>query len=60
VYPDAGVAVNVKLVPWLNNAEQVLPQLMPEGELDTVPDPDSVTETVYCGGGAGLKVAVTD
>ena len=33
--------------------------MTPDGELVTVPAPDVVTETVNCGGGAGLKVADT-
>ena len=39
VEPDAGVAVRVTTVPLLKFAEQVLPQLMPAGELVTVPLP---------------------
>jgi hypothetical protein len=37
--PDAGVALRVTEVPLLKFAEQVLPQLMPAGELVTVPLP---------------------
>lgn len=61
-YPLAGVAVKVTLVPELNDAEQVVPQLIPAGELVTVPvaAPEVVIVTEYCGGGAAAKVAVTD
>ena len=37
--PTAGVAVRVTEVPVVKLAEQVLPQLMSEGELVTVPAP---------------------
>lgn len=45
VEPDAGVAVMVTLVPWLNVDEHVLPQSMPAGVDVTVPvpAPDLVT-----------------
>lgn len=47
----------------MNDAEQVDGQLMPAGELVTVPDPlpppVSVRVAVNCGGGCGLNVAVT-
>jgi hypothetical protein len=62
-YPAAGVAVSVRLVPELNEAEQVVPQLMPVGELVIVPEAlpeELVIVAVYCGGGAATKVAVTD
>ncbi len=59
-FPDVGVAVNVTVVSGVNGAEQVDPQLMPVGELVTEPEPDVATVNVYCGGGAGPKVAVTD
>ena len=39
VEPAAGVAVSVTTVPSLNDAEQVAPQLIPAGELVTVPEP---------------------
>jgi hypothetical protein len=39
VDPDAGVAVRVTLVPELNFAVQVDPQLIPEGLLLTIPVP---------------------
>lgn len=59
--PDAAVAVRVTVVPGLKPAEQVLPQVMPTGELDTLPAPlpDGLIVTVYWGGGAGPYVAVT-
>jgi hypothetical protein len=44
--PAAGVAVSVTDVPAAKDAEQVLPQLMPWGELITVPEPVTLTETV--------------
>ena len=46
----AGVAVRTTVVPGLNDAEHVLPQLIPGGELVTVPIPDPVSETVNCDG----------
>lgn len=42
----AGFAVSVTLVPVLKVFVQVLPQLMPFGELVTVPDPVRVTLSV--------------
>jgi hypothetical protein len=50
VDPAAGAAVKVTDVPSLNDVEQVEPQLMPAGELVTVPDPepDLTTESVRC------------
>ena len=39
VDPLAGVAVNVTEVPLLYDAEHVPPQLIPAGELETVPIP---------------------
>jgi hypothetical protein len=48
--PLAGVAVNVTGVPLEKFALHVAPQLMPEGELATVPLPDLLTESVKdCG-----------
>lgn len=44
--PAAGVAVSVTLVPAVNVAEQVTPQLMPAGALLTVPLPVRVTLSV--------------
>jgi hypothetical protein len=44
--PAAGAAVSVTLVPVLNIAEHVVPQLMPAGALLTVPFPVRVTVKV--------------
>jgi len=59
VEPEAGVAVKVTAVPVLKVAEQVLPQLIPVGELVTVPlpVPAFVKVNVYVIG-IRLKVAV--
>jgi hypothetical protein len=56
----AGVAVRVTIVPVGKLAEQVVGQLIPEGELDTVPlpVPASVTASKKLAG-VVLKVAVT-
>ncbi len=51
VEPDAGVAVRATTVPLLKVVEQVVPQLMPAGELVTVPLPVPAKDTVR------LKVA---
>ena len=55
VKPDAGVAVRVTWVPGANAALQVVPQLMPEGELVTAPFPPTVTDNT----GSTTKFAVT-
>ena len=44
--PLAAVATSVTTVPELNVAVQVLPQLIPAGELETVPEPLPVLETL--------------
>jgi hypothetical protein len=44
--PAIGVAVKVTWVPLTKLALQVAPQLIPEGELVTVPLPDTLTERV--------------
>ena len=41
----SGVAVKVTEVPWLNDAEQAVPQLIPAGLLVTVPAPVPVLVT---------------
>lgn len=48
--PVAGKAVKVTTVPWLYAPEQLVPQLMPDGELVTVPEPlpVSLMRSVYC------------
>lgn len=56
VDPEAGVAVNVTLLPLLKSALQVVGQLMPAGLLVTVPLPER--DTVTCA--EALKVAETD
>jgi hypothetical protein len=68
-----GTAVNVTSVPLLNDAVHVAPQLIPAGELMTLPGPkpdrSDVSTKVVVGGGAGggvdvelfrLKFAFTD
>ncbi len=55
--PAAGVAARLTTVPELYGAEQVAPQLMPAGELVTVPDPVPSGPTVNVN--SGTKVAVT-
>src|SRR5215471_16599775 len=46
VDPAAGAAVRVTMVPEVSEVEQVVPQLMPEGELVTVPLPAPALLTV--------------
>ena len=61
VEPAADVAVRVVTVPLVNDAEQVLPQLMPEGLLVTVPLPVPffvIDRIDFVSAGCGLKVAV--
>jgi len=55
--PAAALAVSVTGVPPLNCAVQVVPQLIPAGELVTVPEPLPDFATVSVGN--GTKVAVT-
>jgi hypothetical protein len=54
LYPMAGKAESVTEVPSRNEAEQVLGQEMPEGELVTVPVPLTLTVSAS----SGLNVAV--
>src|SRR2546428_8534928 len=56
--PAAGEAVSVTPVPLVTLAEQVAPQVMPAGELVTVPLPVPALLTVSAKLGR-LKVAVT-
>jgi len=59
VEPAVGVAVRVTRVPLLNEAEQVVPQEMPAGELATVPLPVPAVVTVSAKDWSA-KVAVTE
>jgi hypothetical protein len=58
VEPAAGAAVRVTAVPDVNEVEQVAPQLMPAGELVTVPLPAPALVTVSAKDDC-MKVAVT-
>src|SRR5262245_65859179 len=58
VDPATGAAVRVTMVPDVNETEQVVPQLMPAGELVTEPPPVPALLTVS-GKDACMKVAVT-
>jgi hypothetical protein len=61
VEPAVGVAVNVTFVPSAKEALHVVPQLIPDGELVTVPEPVPAKVTVSVGfPPVVLKVAVTD
>ena len=56
VAPLAGVAVRVTAVPLVNEALQVLPQLMPLGLLLMVPLPVTVVDKMKdCGGGTLVR-----
>ena len=59
VDPAVGLAVKVTAAPWLNCAEHVEPQLIPPGELVTVPLPVPALLTVSVCCGTAVKVAVT-
>jgi hypothetical protein len=54
-FASAGVAVSCTAVPDPKVAEQVEPQLIPAGALETLPDPTFATESVL---GTRVKVAV--
>jgi hypothetical protein len=57
--PAAAVAVRVTIVPSLNDAAHVAPQLIPAGALVTDPEPDPAFVTVsVCV--IWVNVAVTD
>ena len=57
VLPEAGVSVNVTIVPEEKAELHVVPQLIPAGDEVTVPEPEPALETVK---EVELKVAVTD
>ena len=60
VDPDAAAAVSVTCVPLAKFELHVLGQLIPEGLLVTVPEPEPDVVTVSCtGAGAWSNVAVT-
>jgi hypothetical protein len=56
---EEGVAVSVISVLVLKLAEQVAPQLIPAGALETEPDPVPARVT-FTGKAAGMKLALTD
>jgi hypothetical protein len=58
--PAAAVAVSVTDAPCANECVQVPPQSIPAGELETLPDPVPLLDTVKSCGGTALNVAVTD
>ncbi len=60
MYPAAGVAVKLTGVPLANDAEHVLPQLIPAGDVVTVPCPTFDTEAVKVFGAGVTVVTVTD
>ena len=60
VEPAAGPAVSVTAVPCANCELQVAPQLIPDGELVTVPEPVPALLTVRVCGGAAVKFALTE
>jgi hypothetical protein len=59
VLPDAGVAVSITVVPLLKLALQVCPQLIPAGELVTVPVPDPARATLSCACPCGFELEET-
>jgi hypothetical protein len=59
VKPELGVAVRTTVVVLVNDAEQVVPQLIPAGAEVIVPDPTSVVERMKLGLAAELNVAPT-
>jgi hypothetical protein len=60
IAPAPGAAVRVTSVPLLNDAEQVMPQLIPAGVLVTAPDPAPARLTVSTKDCRPPKLAVTD
>lgn len=59
-YPLPAVAVKLTLVPLLYEWLQLEPQLIPEGELVTEPEPVTDTVREYSPGLTGAKLAVTE